>query len=92
MRLEPDYVVCPATVTTAKGTFTGVGVATLKVDSRIGDARASLSETRAVAGACGHAGYVMDSCGAEELCFTEMEPDREQTEEDPSVKAKLSLS
>ena len=74
LRLEPDYVVCRATVTTAKGTFTGIGIATLKMDSRIGDAIVSLSETRAVARACRHAGYAMDSCGAEELAFAEMEP------------------
>jgi hypothetical protein len=73
LRLEPDYVVCRATVTTAKGTFTGIGVATLNMDARIGDAIVSLSETRAVARACRHAGYAMDSCGAEELAFTEME-------------------
>jgi hypothetical protein len=71
LRLEPDYVVCRATVQTAKGTFTGIGVATLKMDSRIGDAIVSLSETRAVARACRHAGYAMDSCGAEELAFGE---------------------
>jgi hypothetical protein len=79
LRLDPDYVVCRATVQTAKGTFTGIGVATLKMDSRIGDAIVSLSETRAVARACRHAGYAMDSCGAEELAFAEMEPYREQT-------------
>ena len=73
LRLEPDYVICRATVTTAKGTFTGIGVATLNMDARIGDAIVSLSETRAVARACRHAGYAMDSCGAEELAFTEME-------------------
>jgi hypothetical protein len=69
LRLEPDYVVCRATVQTAKGTFSGIGVATLKMDSRIGDAIVSLSETRAVARACRHAGYAMDSCGAEELAL-----------------------
>jgi hypothetical protein len=79
LRLEPDYVVCRATVQTAKGTFSGIGVATLKMDSRIGDAIVSLSETRAVARACRHAGYGMDSCGAEELAFAEMEPAREKT-------------
>jgi len=79
LRLEPDYVVCRATVLTAKGTFSGIGVATLKMDSRIGDAIVSLSETRAVARACRHAGYAMDSCGAEELAFAETEPYREQT-------------
>jgi hypothetical protein len=79
LMLEPDYAVSKATVTTTKGTFTGIGVATLKMDSRIGDAIVSLSETRAVARACRHAGYAMDSCGAEELAFAEMEPQREQT-------------
>jgi hypothetical protein len=69
LRLEPDYVVCRATVTTGKGTFSGIGVATLNMDSRIGDAIVSLSETRAVARACRHAGYAMDSCGAEELAL-----------------------
>ena len=69
LRLEADYVVCRATVTTAKGTFSGIGVATLNMDARIGDAIVSLSETRAVARACRHAGYAMDSCGAEELAF-----------------------
>jgi hypothetical protein len=78
LRLEPDYVVCRATVQTVKGTFSGIGVATLKMDSRIGDAIVSLSETRAVARACRHAGYAMDSCGAEELAIAEVEPDREQ--------------
>src|SRR5512139_3074906 len=62
LRLEPDYAVSKATVTTTKGTFTGIGVASLKMDSRIGDAIVSLSETRAVARACRHAGYAMDSC------------------------------
>jgi hypothetical protein len=76
LRLEPDYVVCRATVTTAKGTFSGIGVATLNMDARIGDAIVSLSETRAVARACRHAGYAMDSCGAEELAFAE-EPYKE---------------
>ena len=78
LRLEPDYVVAKATVTTAKGSFTGIGVATLKMDSRIGDAIVSLAETRAVARACRHAGYAMDSCGAEELAFAE-EPYKEPT-------------
>jgi hypothetical protein len=76
VRLEPDYVVCRATVQTAKGTFSGIGVATLNMDARIGDAIVSLSETRAVARACRHSGYAMDSCGAEELAFVE-EPYRE---------------
>ena len=76
LRLEPDYVVCRATVQTTKGTFSGIGVATLNMDARIGDAIVSLSETRAVARACRHAGYAMDSCGAEELAFAE-EPYKE---------------
>jgi hypothetical protein len=75
LRSEPDYALCRATVTTAKGTFTGIGVATLNMDARIGDAIVSLSETRAVARACGHAWYAMDSSGAEELAFAE-EPHR----------------
>jgi hypothetical protein len=79
LRLEPDYAISKATVTTTKGTFTGIGVASLKMDSRIGDAIVSLSETRAVARACRHAGYAMDSCGAEELAFADPEPDKEQT-------------
>lgn len=83
LRLEPDYVVCRATVTTSKGTFTGIGVATLKMDSRIGDAIVSLSETRAVARACRHAGYAMDSCGAEELAFAEMEPQSANKQTEP---------
>jgi hypothetical protein len=73
LKLEADWVVCRATVVTAKGTFTGTGVATLKMDARIGDAIVSLSETRAIARACRHAGYAMDSCGAEELTTPEQE-------------------
>ncbi len=38
VRLDSDYTVTKATVQTAKGTFTGIGVASLKMDSRIGDA------------------------------------------------------
>ena len=69
IKLEPDCAVIKATVQTAKGTFTGIGVATLNMDPRIGDAIVSLSETRAVARACRHAGYAMDACGAEEIAF-----------------------
>jgi hypothetical protein len=78
IKLEPDCAVVKATVQTAKGTFTGIGVATLNMDSRIGDAIVSLSETRAVARACRHAGYAMDTCGAEELAFAVAELEREQ--------------
>ncbi len=85
VRLDSDYAVTKATVQTAKGTFTGIGVASLKMDARIGDAIASLSETRAVARACRHAGYAMDSCGAEELAFGEAESEREQTVNKESV-------
>ncbi len=79
IKLEPDCAVIKATVQTAKGTFTGIGVATLNMDPRIGDAIVSLSETRAVARACRHAGYAMDACGAEELAFAVAEIEREQT-------------
>ncbi len=79
IKLEPDCAVIKATVQTAKGTFTGIGVATLNMDPRIGDAIVSLSETRAVARACRHAGYAMDACGAEEIAFGFAEPEREQS-------------
>ena len=79
IKLEPDCAVIKATVQTAKGTFTGIGVATLNMDPRIGDAIVSLSETRAVARACRHAGYAMDACGAEEIAFRIAELEREQS-------------
>ncbi|MGB6068192.1 MAG: hypothetical protein WBG50_25575 [Desulfomonilaceae bacterium] len=79
IKLEPDCAVVKATVQTAKGTFTGIGVATLNMDPRIGDAIVSLSETRAVSRACRHAGYAMDTCGAEELAFAVAEIEREQS-------------
>jgi hypothetical protein len=90
LRLEPDYAVCRATVTTSKGTFSGIGIATLNMDARIGDAIVSLSETRAVARACRHAGYAMDSCGAEELAFTEMEHFKEPYKEPVTQEQKLA--
>ena len=84
IKLEPDYVVMRASVQTSKGTFTGTGVATARMDSRVGDALVSLSETRAVARACRHAGYAMDSCGAEEIGNF---PEEEAVSTQPSNKA-----
>jgi hypothetical protein len=83
IKLEPDYVVMRASVQTSKGTFTGTGVATARMDSRVGDALVSLSETRAVARACRHAGYAMDTCSAEEIANF---PDEQAASTQPSNK------
>lgn len=53
------------------------------MDSQLGDALVSLSEARAVARACRHAGYAMDTCSAEEITNL---PDEEAGNTQPTIK------
>ncbi len=68
VKIEVEQVaVVRAMVTTAKGEFTGTGVASAARDARLVDALIELAETRAVARALRFAGYGVETCGVEEL-------------------------
>jgi hypothetical protein len=71
IRYEDNVVVVKAQATTSKGTFNGLGMASLERDQRIAPAILELAETRAIARALRFAGYGVEYCSAEEVSHLE---------------------
>jgi hypothetical protein len=64
---EETVAVVKALATTTKGTFSGLGMASLERDQRIAPAILELAETRAIARSLRFAGYGVEYCSAEEV-------------------------
>ena len=71
IRYEETVAVVKAQATTSKGTFNGLGMASLERDQRIAPAILELAETRAIARSLRFAGYGVEYCSAEEVSHLE---------------------
>lgn len=67
VNLTDDRAVIQATITTQKGSFSGLGNASLKRDRLLSNALLELAETRAIARALRFAGYGVEYTGFEEM-------------------------
>ena len=85
-----DYAVVQAHVKTEKGSFTGLGNASVKRDRVLANAILELAETRAIARALRFAGYGVEYTGFEEVGNEPktLQPDT-PAEEDPKSSEKL---
>ena len=71
IRYEENVAVVKARATTSKGTFNGLGMASLERDQQIAPAILELAETRAIARSLRFAGYGVEYCSAEEVSHLE---------------------
>ena len=71
IRYEENVAVVQAQATTSKGTFNGLGMASLERDQQIAPAILELAETRAIARSLRFAGYGVEYCSAEEVSHLE---------------------
>jgi hypothetical protein len=71
IRYEENVPVVKAQATTKKGTFNGLGMASLERDQQIAPAILELAETRAIARSLRFAGYGVEYCSAEEVSHLE---------------------
>ena len=71
IRYEETVAVVKAQATTSKGTFNGLGMASLERDEQIAPAILELAETRAIARCLRFAGYGVEYCSAEEVSHLE---------------------
>jgi hypothetical protein len=71
IRYEENVAVVKAQATTSKGTFNGLGMASIERDQRIAPAILELAETRAIARSLRFAGYGVEYCSAEEVSHLE---------------------
>jgi hypothetical protein len=67
VRYDETIAVVKANTTTAKGTFPGLGMASVDRDHTIAPAILELAETRAIARSLRFAGYGVEYCSAEEI-------------------------
>jgi len=84
IRYEENVAVVRALATTKKGTFNGLGMASLERDQQIAPAILELAETRAIARSLRFAGYGVEYCSAEEVSHLENGGQIEQTGESES--------
>jgi hypothetical protein len=84
IRYEENVAVVKAQATTKKGTFSGLGMASLERDQQIAPAILELAETRAIARSLRFAGYGVEYCSAEEVSHLENGGSIEQTGESGS--------
>ena len=71
VRYDEQIAVVSAISTTAKGSFKGIGMASVQRDEKIAPAILELAETRAIARALRFAGYGVEYCSAEEVSHLE---------------------
>jgi len=71
IRYEENVAVVKALATTKKGTFNGLGMASVERDQRIAPAILELAETRAIGRSLRFAGYGVEYCSAEEVSHLE---------------------
>ena len=81
-----EATVIQAAVKTEKGTFTGLGNASVKRDRVLSNAILELAETRAIARALRFAGYGVEFTGFEEVRASKNQSDEEQHEQDEEQK------
>lgn len=67
VRSDDSIAVVRAVVTTGKGSFSGIGMASIERDERIAPAILELAETRAIARALRFSGFGVEYCSAEEV-------------------------
>jgi hypothetical protein len=67
VRYDDQTAVVCAVAKTAKGSFKGIGMASVQRDEKIAPAILELAETRAIARALRFAGYGVEYCSAEEV-------------------------
>ncbi len=73
IQYDGNIAVVRAISTTDKGSFTGIGMASLERDAKIAPAIIELAETRAIARSLRFAGYGVEYCSAEEVSHLEQE-------------------
>ena len=71
VRYDEQIAVVSAVSTTAKGSFKGIGMASVQRDQKIAPAILELAETRAIARSLRFAGYGVEYCSAEEVSHLE---------------------
>ena len=71
IRYEENVAVVKSQATTSKGSFNGLGMASLERDQQIAPAILELAETRAIARSLRFAGYGVEYCSAEEVSHLE---------------------
>ena len=71
IRYDEKIAVVIAVSTTTKGSFKGIGMASVERDQKLALAILELAETRAIARSLRFAGYGVEFCGAEEMPLTE---------------------
>jgi hypothetical protein len=91
IRYEETVAVVKAQATTSKGTFSGLGMASLERDQRIAPAILELAETRAIARSLRFAGYGVEYCSAEEVSHLENGSLIEGASENANVATKDDL-
>ena len=91
IRYEENVAVVKALATTKKGTFNGLGMASLERDQRIAPAILELAETRAIARSLRFAGYGVEYCSAEEVSHLENGSPIEGANESGNVAPKEDL-
>jgi hypothetical protein len=67
IRYDENIAVVRSVTTTMKGTFPGIGMASIERDHTIAPAILELAETRAIARSLRFAGYGVEYCSAEEI-------------------------
>lgn len=85
VNIADDRAVIQATIRTEKGSFSGLGNASLKRDRLLSNALIELAETRAIARALRFAGYGVEFTG-----FEEMPEDVEKQDEGGNIPATKS--
>jgi hypothetical protein len=87
IKYEDGIAVIQAKVTTEKGTYNGLGNATVTRDARLKAAILELAETRAIARALRFAGYGVEYTGFEEVDYEDKQPSQKPTGEKKVDKA-----
>lgn len=76
VQYDGNIAVVKAMCATDKGSYSGIGMASLERDERIAPAILELAETRAIARALRFAGYGVEYCSAEEISHLEQEQEK----------------
>ena len=86
VKLEADFVVVRAAITSPKGTFVGTGTASVQRDARLADSLVELAESRSIARAARFAGFGVEYCSAEEVSHLSTADQEEQSADKPSER------
>ena len=83
---DGNLAVVKAVCTTNKGSYCGMGMASLERDAKIAPALLELAETRAIARALRFAGFGVEYCSAEEVSHLDQEKEMPEPREQPPAK------